>query len=253
MSNQNPAKTEDNQLTGQQLNDQFDINETTYKTSHSAVRKARRFALQGLYEWLMTDHRFEQTGKGDWKANPPHDIAARTRANNAMHTVHLGYYHTMMREIPEQIDDLEALITQHLDRQISQIDMVEHAVLLIGAYELKHSLHIPYKVVLDEAMKLNTHFGATDAHKLINAVMDKLAVELRSVEVEADSGTGYKQKKQQQKADQQKREQVEEEMAVKELSAKESATENNETVEVSQEEAQKPRQPKPRISLKPKE
>lgn len=174
---------------------QFDINESSYKTSHTAVRKARRFALQGLYEWLMTDHRFEQTGQGAWKENPPYDIAARTRASNAMHTVHLGYYHSMMRDIPQQIDELEALIAPHLDRAIDKIDMVEHAVLLIGAYELKHSVHIPYKVVLDEAMKLNTHFGATDAHKLINAVMDKLAAELRAVEVDADTGTGYKEKK----------------------------------------------------------
>lgn len=180
-------------------NTQFDINESSYKTSHTAVRKARRFALQGLYEWLMTDHRFEQTGHGAWKSNPPHDIAARTRATNAMHTVHLGYYHDMMRDIPEQIEELEALISQHLDREIDKIDMVEHAVLLIGAYELKHSLHIPYKVVLDEAMKLNTHFGATDAHKLINAVMDKLAAELREVEVAADTGSGYKEKKSKEK------------------------------------------------------
>lgn len=67
------------------------------------------------------------------------------------------------------------------------MDTVEHAILLIGAYELQNRLEIPYKVVLDEAMKLNNHFGATDAHKLINAVLDKMAVELRAVEVEADS------------------------------------------------------------------
>ena len=58
---------------------------------------------------------------------------------------------------------------------------------MIGAYELQNRLEIPYKVVLDEAMKLNNHFGATDAHKLINAVLDKMAVELRAIEVEADS------------------------------------------------------------------
>lgn len=186
MSDNTPNTAEDTQ---------FDINESSYKTSHTAVRKARRFALQGLYEWLMTDHRFEQSGQSEWKENPPHDIAARTRATNAMHTVHLGYYHTLMRDIPQQIDALEALISPHLDRSIDKIDMVEHAVLLIGAYELQNSLHIPYKVVLDEAMKLNTHFGATDAHKLINAVMDKLAAELREVEVAADIGSGYKEQK----------------------------------------------------------
>ena len=165
----------------------FDMSETTYKTSHTAVRKARRFAMQGLYEWLITDRRFDIDGKLGWKANAPHDIAARTRATNAMHTVHIGYYHEMMRDIPEQIDALDVLISQHLDREIDKLDTVEHAILLIGAYELQNRLEIPYKVVLDEAMKLNNHFGATDAHKLINAVLDKMAVELRALEVEADS------------------------------------------------------------------
>ena len=165
----------------------FDMSETTYKTSHTAVRKARRFAMQGLYEWLVTDRRFDIDGKLGWKANAPHDIAARTRATNAMHTVHIGYYHEMMRDIPEQIDALDVLISQHLDREIDKLDTVEHAILLIGAYELQNRLEIPYKVVLDEAMKLNNHFGATDAHKLINAVLDKMAVELRALEVEGDS------------------------------------------------------------------
>ena len=165
----------------------FDMSESTYKTSHTAVRKARRFAMQGLYEWLVTDRRFDTSGKLGWKDNAPHDIAARTRATNAMHTVHIGYYHEMMRDIPEQIEALDALITQHLDREIDKLDTVEHAILLIGAYELQNRLEIPYKVVMDEAMKLNNHFGATDAHKLINAVLDRMAIELRSVEVEADT------------------------------------------------------------------
>lgn len=165
----------------------FDMSESSYKTSHTAIRKARRFAMQGLYEWLVTDHRFDTSGKLGWKANAPHDIAARTRATNAMHTVHIGYYHEMMHDIPEQIETLNALISQHLDREIDKLDTVEHAILLIGAYELQNRLEIPYKVVLDEAMKLNNHFGATDAHKLINAVLDRMAVELRDIEVQADT------------------------------------------------------------------
>nr|WP_289056685.1 transcription antitermination factor NusB [uncultured Psychrobacter sp.] len=164
----------------------FDMSESSYKTSHTAVRKARRFAMQGLYEWLVTDRRFDKDGKLGWKDNAPHDIAARTRATNAMHTVHIGYYHEIMRDIPEQIEALDALIGQHLDRDIDKLDTVEHAILLIGAYELQNRLEIPYKVVLDEAMKLNNHFGATDAHKLINAVLDKMAIDLRDLEVQAD-------------------------------------------------------------------
>ena len=184
----NDAQAEATRIASSSTGEQtFDMSETTYKTSHTAVRKARRFAMQGLYEWLVTDRRFDKDGKLGWKDNAPHDIAARTRATNAMHTVHIGYYHEMMRDIPEQIDALDALISQHLDRDIDKLDTVEHAILLIGAYELQNRLEIPYKVVLDEAMKLNNHFGATDAHKLINAVLDKMAIELRALEVEADS------------------------------------------------------------------
>ncbi|MDN5621386.1 MAG: transcription antitermination factor NusB [Psychrobacter sp.] len=170
----------------------FDMSESSYKTSHTAIRKARRFAMQGLYEWLVTDRRFDVDGKLGWKDNAPHDIAARTRATNAMHTVHIGYYHEMMRDIPEQIDALDALISQHLDREIDKLDTVEHAILLIGAYELQNRMEIPYKVVLDEAMKLNNHFGATDAHKLINAVLDKMAGELRALEVQADTNANLR-------------------------------------------------------------
>lgn len=170
----------------------FDMSESSYKTSHTAIRKARRFAMQGLYEWLVTDRRFDVDGKLGWKDNAPHDIAARTRATNAMHTVHIGYYHEMMRDIPEQIEALDALISQHLDREVDKLDTVEHAILLIGTYELQNRMEIPYKVVLDEAMKLNNHFGATDAHKLINAVLDKMAGELRALEVQADTNANLR-------------------------------------------------------------
>ena len=184
----NDQQAEATRIASSSAGDQtFDMSESSYKTSHTAIRKARRFAMQGLYEWLVTDRRFDIDGKLGWKANAPHDIAARTRATNAMHTVHIGYYHEMMRDIPEQIEALDALISQHLDREIDKLDTVEHAILLIGAYELQNRLEIPYKVVLDEAMKLNNHFGATDAHKLINAVLDRMAIELRDIEVQADS------------------------------------------------------------------
>ncbi|HBD04228.1 MAG TPA: nitrogen utilization protein B, partial [Psychrobacter sp.] len=73
-----------------------------------------------------------------------------------------------------------------------KLDTVEHAILLIGAYELQNRMEIPYKVVLDEAMKLNNHFGATDAHKLINAVLDKMAGELRALEVQADTNANLR-------------------------------------------------------------
>lgn len=162
------------------------VSETGYKTSYAAVRKARRFAVQGLYEWLMTDYRFATQQRDLLGGNEPHAIVARARSENAMHTVHLGYYHELMREIPIQVGELIVDIARYLDRSFDALDAIEKAILLIGAYELKHSLHIPYKVVLDEAMQLNTHFGATDAHKFINAILDRYAKEVRALEYQAN-------------------------------------------------------------------
>lgn len=174
----------------------FDISQTGYKTTHTAVRKARRFALQGLYEWLMTDFRFDSENKDLKGGNEPHTITARTRADNAMHTVHLGYYHELMRNIPEQAGELIVEISTLLDRNFNRLDVIERAVLLIGAYELKHSLHIPYKVVIDEAIQLNTHFGATDAHKFINAILDKYAKKVRELEYNANKAKKTKNSEQ---------------------------------------------------------
>lgn len=168
-------------------NDPNLLSNVNYKTTHTAVRKARRFALQGIYEWLLTDHRFWMTNQKDWLGNTPSVIAMRTRLDNAMHTVHLAYYHELMRNIPEQVGELSVLIAGELmDRTLSRLDAIEFAVLLIGAYELKTSKHIPYKVVIDEAIELNTYFGATDGYKFINAVMDKLAKQLRADEMAGD-------------------------------------------------------------------
>lgn len=145
-----------------------------YKTSLTAIRKARRFTVQGLYEWLMT-------------GNSAHEIEAHTRSENAMHTVHLGYYHELISQIIAQSDELIDYISGVLDRDWSRLDKVEQAVLLVGTYEMKYRFEVPYKVVIDEALQLNSHFGSSDGYKLVHVVMDKVAKDLRQPEVAADA------------------------------------------------------------------
>lgn len=159
-----------------QTQDEFSKTSSSYKTTLTAIRKARRFALQGLYEWQVSQ-------------NPIHNIESHTRAQNAMHTVHLGYYHELMHEIVKQIEELDALITSKIDRNFSELDGVELAALRIGTYELKHRLEIPFKVVIDEAIQLNSHFGSVEGYKFINAILDKLAQELREPEVQAQQSS----------------------------------------------------------------
>jgi len=80
---------------------------------------------------------------------------------------------------------LDAALARHTDRRTSQLSPLEHAALMIGAYELTHCLEVPYRVALNEAVELAKAFGGTDGHKFVNGVMDKLAARLRPEEVEA--------------------------------------------------------------------
>ena len=141
----------------------------TLQAVYAAKRKARRFAVQGIYEWQMSH-------------NPVHEIEARTRAENAMHKVDLGYYHELLSEVVSNRDVLDALLVPVLDRELDALDGVELATLRLGAYELKEHLEIPYRVVLDESIELAKHFGGADSHKYINGVLDRLAESLREAE-----------------------------------------------------------------------
>lgn len=132
----------------------------------SARRKARRFALQGLYEWQLS-------------GNPSYEIEARYRVENAMHKVDLDYFHELLSRIPTLTTELDASFERFLDRTFEALDPVELAALRIGAYELKYRVDVPMRVVINEAIELAKTFGASESHKYINGVLDQLAVSLR--------------------------------------------------------------------------
>jgi N utilization substance protein B len=83
------------------------------------------------------------------------------------------------------VNDLRAEIMPLIDRPIDQLSPIEHAAMLIGVFELKHHIEIPYKVVINEAVELTKSFGGIDGHKYVNGVLDKLAASLRATEVAA--------------------------------------------------------------------
>lgn len=147
----------------------FNMAKNMVHAQQAAQRKARRFAMQGLYEWQMTH-------------NHAHEIEARTRADNAMHKVDLPYYHGLLAGIIQDAEAIDELLIPLLDREFGMLNGVEQAILRIGTFELRDRLEIPYKVVIDEAIELAKHFGATDSHKYINGVLDRLSKRLRAVE-----------------------------------------------------------------------
>jgi len=132
--------------------------------------KARRSAVQALYQWQMTQQ-------------APGDIESHFILDHAMDDVDVDYFHHLVREVPRHQHELDDHIVPHLDRDIADVDPVERAILRIGAYELEFHPEIPYKVVVNEAVELAKTFGAEHGHKYVNAILDRVALNLRAREI----------------------------------------------------------------------
>ena len=78
-----------------------------------------------------------------------------------------------------------AALAPHLDRKPAELSPIERAILVIGAWELTTRVDIPYRVVINEAVELAKSFGATDGHRFVNGVLDKLAADARASEIAA--------------------------------------------------------------------
>ncbi len=145
-------------------------NRVSRGSSRSARRRARELALQGLYQWLVGGH--------DAAA-----IEAHAVENDQLGGVDTGHYRELLRGAIDHAADLRAHLSPHLDRSLATLSPVEHAILLIAAYELQHRLEIPYRVVINEAVELAKSFGGTDGFKYVNGVLDKVAAQLRPTEI----------------------------------------------------------------------
>ena len=89
------------------------------------------------------------------------------------------FFIALVREIATHRAALDERLAAYTDRKPVELDPVEHAVLLIGLQELLQHPEVPWRVVLNESVSLTKRFGATDAHKFVNAVLDRAARELR--------------------------------------------------------------------------
>lgn len=135
--------------------------------SESGARSvARRLALQALYRW--------QLNAGPWQ-----DLVQEFADAEDMPKADRGYFRRLIEGVCVEHPQLEQDLSGWTDRPLAQLDPVEHAVLLLGLFELRHGPEVPYRVVLNEAVNLAKRFGATDGHKFVNAVLDRAARTLR--------------------------------------------------------------------------
>ena len=136
----------------------------------SARRRSRELAMQGLYEWLVSG--------ADGAA-----IEVHIQEMDGFGKCDRAHFDALLHGGIEQATALDAVLARHVDRKTTMLSPVEHAVLMVGVYELMNCIDIPYRVAINEAVELAKTFGGTDGHRYVNGVLDKCAAELRTVEL----------------------------------------------------------------------
>ncbi|MDB5935290.1 MAG: transcription antitermination factor NusB [Massilia sp.] len=136
--------------------------------------RAREFALQGLYQWLLNNE--DAT-----------TVVNNIRAAHGFEKADADHFAALLYGAIKDSVALRDAFAPLIDRGVKELSPIEHGVLLIFAYELKYNLEIPYRVVINAAVELTKSFGGIDGHKYVNGVLDKLAAKFRAEEVAADT------------------------------------------------------------------
>ena len=137
-------------------------------SAHARAR-ARRFALQALYQW-------------DLSGTDLRDIRSQFLVAEDFSKADKPYFIELLSDAPKHIDTIDENITNFIDRPFEQLDPVERAILRIATYELLYRPDIPYRVTINEAVQLTKKFGAEQGHTYVNGVLDKAAHTLRAAE-----------------------------------------------------------------------
>ena len=138
-------------------------------------RRARRRALQALYQWQLND-------------DSAAAIVRQFLEEQNFEGVDQAYFETLVGEVVSRKEELDAAIAPLLKRVDASLDQMERVILRLGANELLHHPEMPYRVVLDEAIELSHRFGAEQAHTFVNGVLDRLAAQCRRIERDVERG-----------------------------------------------------------------
>jgi N utilization substance protein B len=131
--------------------------------------KARRRALQAIYQWQMTGQDARQ-------------ILKQFHAAQDMSGVDEAHLENLLLGVSSACEGLDEELQPFLDRPMNQVDLMEQVVLRIGAFELLNCPESPFRVVVDECVDLAHRFGSEQGHAYVNAVLDKAAKAWRPAE-----------------------------------------------------------------------
>lgn len=137
-----------------------------------ARRRARQAAVQAVYQWQIAQQNIGE-------------IEKQFREEHAGSKTDMAYFDELLHGVTAKVGELDKIYEPYLKLALDEVSPVEKAILRVATYELQFKPDVPYRVVLNEAIDLAKRFGADQAHKFINGVLDKVAANVRAIEFAA--------------------------------------------------------------------
>jgi N utilization substance protein B len=138
-------------------------------------RKAREYALQGLYMFELSSTPVDEIIRLGWVDHP---IADNIRE----------FAETLIRGSIEHLEEIDALIVRHSKNwKFERLSAVDKSILRISLYALLHLADIPAAVTINEGIELGKMFGGESSGQFINGILD--AVRKHDLQEEAEKGT----------------------------------------------------------------
>jgi N utilization substance protein B len=144
----------------------------TQKSVAKARGKSRRLAMQAIYQWQMTGDNIS-------------DIKQQFYDENNMAKLDSAFFSEMVSGVASSISELDPLLEKYMSRKVESVDPVERSILRLATYEFINRFDVPYRVVLNEAVTITKEYCAENSHTFVNAVLDKVAKEIRHIEVQS--------------------------------------------------------------------
>ena len=143
----------------------------------TARRKARRLALQALYEADLVGHDAGAVLERLLDAD-------KLSEDNA----------TFAREMVKGVVDHKKELDRHIHRHakawpVAQMPVIDRNVLRLAIYEVIIDNRIPAKIGINEAVELAKSFGGDSSSKFVNGVLGSIVLKLdKSESVESKGG-----------------------------------------------------------------
>jgi len=145
----------------------------TGKKNGQNRRKSRELVLKAVYRGMLNQSELSAVYR-DMTEDPDY-----AKADEA-------YFKQLLEAVGVHVAELDEKMAKFIDREVAELSPIEHAILRISACELMFDMSIPYRVVINEGVELAKIYGGIDGHKYINGVLDKLATDVRSTEVQSN-------------------------------------------------------------------